>query len=540
MARPDAEVAVGLARHVPAPASLACSGAGVWHGWCSWRSRLGQVEISSRGSVSKMQLPDCCARKPCPPSIADRPKTCQPESKAHLDAINALFYQASSVYFLTANCYETAEEEPKELLPILNFLTDMGDLLCYTRHMDCQYGSTPEHLDLLRYLIVELEVQCLQMEFCQDVLKEGHFHEDMAFGQGRLFGEALDRMAATAAKLLWKNQRRATAPSLATVLYHASTWTLGAGSVTDFDPCGPGLRPRRVHLLNGEIADHSSSHAIFLSTSRVLEVFNSPGRDFGRAPMVVNLGAGSHDPANCLLEFSGDFRAILFEINPERVEELRRRFGRRPEVTLFTELVDPASFAEVLLQFVPDPPSQRFPALLKIDVDNGDCDYLAVWLKAGYLPLVINMEVVHSYLPPEIALSIPFDPAKSNGNISQQYSYAEDMMLVGCSLGAMLEILRSQYSLLSWSHFKAINVEFILTSWSQEQRIEVVPTEEIPAFWRRVVSYREVFHADNYHGLELDPRLMVSDSLSVEEKLEILEDAQHAARQQGDPDGVGV
>ena len=36
----------------------------------------------------------------------------------------------------------------------------------------------------------------------------------------------------------------------------------------------------------------------------------------------------------------------------------------------------------------------------------------------------------------------------------------------------------------------------------------------------RKVSYREVFHADNYHGLELDPRLMVSDSLSVEETLD--------------------
>ena len=39
-----------------------------------------------------------------------------------------------------------------------------------------------------------------------------------------------------------------------------------------------------------------------------------------------------------------------------------------------------------------------------------------------YLPLVIHMEIVHSYLPPEIGLSIPFDEAKSPGNISQQYS----------------------------------------------------------------------------------------------------------------------
>ena len=51
----------------------------------------------------------------------------------------------------------------------------------------------------------------------------------------------------------------------------------------------------------------------------------------------------------------------------------------------------------------------RFPGLLEIDVDNGDCEYLADWVATGYRPLVIEMEVVHSYLPPELALSFPFN-----------------------------------------------------------------------------------------------------------------------------------
>ena len=51
----------------------------------------------------------------------------------------------------------------------------------------------------------------------------------------------------------------------------------------------------------------------------------------------------------------------------------------------------------------------RFPGLLKLDVDNGDCEYLADWVATGYRPLVIEMEVVHSYLPPELALSFPFN-----------------------------------------------------------------------------------------------------------------------------------
>ena len=33
------------------------------------------------------------------------------------------------------------------------------------------------------------------------------------------------------------------------------------------------------------------------------------------------------------------------------------------------------------------------------------------------------------------------------------------------------------------------------------------------------VSYREVFHPDHYHGLELDPRQMVDEGLSIEENL---------------------
>lgn len=440
--------------------------------------------------------------------------------------VRALSDHVSAVYFMTADCYETAEEEPQELLPILNFLIDLGDMTCYARQVNCYYGGTAEHHDLVMALVDHLEMQCLEMgHLCQDILRKDHFYEHLALGQGDLFGEVLDRLAAYVAKLFWKQQGRAKAPTLATVLSHASTWTLGGEFVSDFDACGPGLRPRRAHRLDGEISDFSSRHAMFLTQSRILEVFLAE-RDFGPGlPLIVNLGAGQHDPANCLLERSGAFRAILFEIDPKMVEDLRLRFGRREEVVLVAELVSPGRFVEQLLQFASEPLHARFPALLKIDVDNGDCDYLAVWLEAGYLPLVIHMEIVHSYLPPEIGLSIPFDEAKSPGNISQQYSESS-MMSVGCSLGAVLHLLRSQYSLLTWSYFKPVHVEFVLTAWAQEQRIEVVPTEQIPSFWSQVVSYREVFHPDHYHGLELDPRQMVDEGLSIEEKKAILLGAQ--------------
>ncbi|CAE7601257.1 RPT1A [Symbiodinium sp. CCMP2592] len=476
---------------------------------CEFNLRLAHMSAHRTLHMNCALKMDGLVRKPCPPSMAERPAYCPESSRARLDMVRALADHVSAVYFMTADCYETAEEEPLELLPILNFLIDLGDMTCYARQVNCYYGGTAEHHDLVMALVDHLEMQCLEMgSLCQDVLQKDHFYEHLALGQGDLFGEVLDRLAAYVAKLFWKQQGRAKAPTLATVLSHAATWTLGGEFVSDFDACGPGLHPRRAHRLDGEISDFSSSHAVFLTQSRILEVFLTD-RDFGPGlPMIVNLGAGQHDPANCLLERSGSFGAVLFEIDPKMVEDLRLRFGRRQEVVLVSELVSPGRFVEQLLQVAPEPLHARFPALLKIDVDNGDCDYLAVWLEAGYLPLVIHMEIVHSYLPPEIGLSIPFDEAKSPGNISQQYSESS-MMSVGCSLGAALHLLRSQYSLLTWSYFKPVHVEFVLTAWAQEQRIEVVPTEQIPSFWRQVVSYREVFHPDHYHGLELDPRQMV-------------------------------
>ena len=134
-------------------------------------------------------------RKPCPPSMADRPRDCPESNKVRLDMGRALFDHVSAVYYMTADCYETAKEEPEELLPVLNFLVDLGDLACYTRcggglrymplplftqsrrpasflfvscrmdlrpgtprrQVNCYYGGTIEHHDLVRALVDNLE-----------------------------------------------------------------------------------------------------------------------------------------------------------------------------------------------------------------------------------------------------------------------------------------------------------------------------------------------------------------------------------------------
>ena len=117
-----------------------------------------------------------------------------------------------------------------------------------------------------------------------------------------------------------------------------------------------------------------------------------------------------------------------------------------------------------------------------------------------------------------------------------------------------LILVRRDYSLLSWSNLKPVDAEFILTSWAQEEGIEVIeivfgsdshvrqvvcyinkdikpywtaqffqaanllrfeifhhmiclfPKDLVPSFWRQSVSYREVWAAEHYESLDLDPR----------------------------------
>ena len=49
-----------------------------------------------------------------------------------------------------------------------------------------------------------------------------------------------------------------------------------------------------------------------------------------------------------------------------------------------------------------------------------------------------------------------------------------------------LPLCRGEYSLLSWSYFKPVHVELVLTSWARQHGIEVVRADQISGFWRRV------------------------------------------------------
>ncbi|CAK9010143.1 unnamed protein product [Durusdinium trenchii] len=76
----------------------------------------------------------------------------------------------------------------------------------------------------------------------------------------------------------------------------------------------------------------------------------------------------------------------------------------------------------------------------------------------------------------------------------------------GCSLGAALLRLRNEYSLLSWSHWKPVDVEFVLSSWAADHDIEAIPQDGLSGFWRSSVSQRELWSTEHYDGLGLDVR----------------------------------
>ena len=51
-------------------------------------------------------------------------------------------------------------------------------------------------------------------------------------------------------------------------------------------------------------------------------------------------------------------------------------------------------------------PGARFPALLKIDVDNGDCEYLAEFLHASYVHRDVNIGACLDQLPQAVEVAL--------------------------------------------------------------------------------------------------------------------------------------
>eukprot|EP00434_Breviolum_minutum_P005167 symbB.v1.2.004556.t1/scaffold245.1/size253980/13 len=279
--------------------------------------------------------------------------------------------------------------------------------------------------------------------------------------------------------------------------------------------------PARILGLNGRLQTLSAKERPFFTRHRILEVISKDADTLQN--YVVNLGAaelrGCLDSASCLIR--AGWPGIMLECNYNFSQKLRETYTHRKDVQILNQCLSPDTWVNAVISAVWNAervlPSMSlpFPAFLKIDVDNGDCDFLESWLSSGYRPLFVEMELIHSFVPPEIEVSFSY---KHVGQEDLSQVRADSCMFKGCSLGKVISTLGPDYSLLSWSYDKELNAQFVLDTWAREHDVLVVPHSEFSSFWRRAVSFREVWDDHNWHGIDLPLEFLLSNEHSIEAK----------------------
>lgn len=291
--------------------------------------------------------------------------------------------------------------------------------------------------------------------------------------------------------------------------------------------------PRRILTIAMNLRELSPFEAQLSTAGRVRDALSMAGLPPGVRPFVINLGAGDDegeaiDGANCLVEQG--FGGWLCEVDADRAGVLRDRLAGREDIQLIEYAVEPKIFPYSVLSTLRDVHDLSldipFPALLKVDVDNGDCVYLKSWLDTGFLPLTVQIEIVHSFLPPHFGLSFPFSTTWL-GTVQQQYDHAQTLWTRGCSLGAVLPLLRDDYVLVAWGHKKPVDAEFALGWWARSLDLPFVELSDVAAFWYDVVSYRERLNPVLWHGPSLDIRSLGNASMPLAEQHEEVTSAYH-------------
>ena len=175
-------------------------------------------------------------------------------------------------------------------------------------------------------------------------------------------------------------------------------------------------------------------------------------RDAGAATSkwVVNLGAGDgscdrnkEDMANCLI--AEGFGGVQVEAQPSLERALRKSLASRQDVVVLGRLA-PNQALEMVRKERPAGLAGS-PDLLKVDVDNGDCDFLEELLPLQ--PALIHVEVMLMTVPPPFVLRVRFNPAVqcTAADCEQPQSWRDNLRRRGCSLAAVEETLGSSYVL---------------------------------------------------------------------------------------------
>eukprot|EP00928_Gymnodinium_smaydae_P028674 TRINITY_DN21815_c0_g1_i1.p1 TRINITY_DN21815_c0_g1~~TRINITY_DN21815_c0_g1_i1.p1 ORF type:complete len:559 (+),score=101.42 TRINITY_DN21815_c0_g1_i1:161-1678(+) len=263
-----------------------------------------------------------------------------------------------------------------------------------------------------------------------------------------------------------------------------------------------------------------------LRVSRVLQALAR-----ARVPVprvVVNVGAGQtldpsvavcdhqkwNDPAHCLV--LRGWAGVASEGDPAQLGALREYFSARRNVTLLGALEPPDALAAVRRGLTAALNTDVFEVgLLKIDVDNGDCDFLEALLPLK--PVLIHIEALLAVLPPPLAVRQRFSrrpPAEASWTRRRQR---------GCSLQAIADAAPG---------YRVFQLQQpYMDVWlAREDAADALETSRLPLeqHWRlsyychaaRSAEFPAPLH--ELQGPELDPRQLADPSVPLSEKYDLV------------------
>ncbi|CAE7604601.1 casA [Symbiodinium natans] len=240
------------------------------------------------------------------------------------------------------------------------------------------------------------------------------------------------------------------------------------------------------------------------------------------------------DPANCLLH--AGFQGILFEGDPEKAALLRQVFAGREGIWVIGNATNPFKVLQQVAAYRDSLDLQVQPELLKVDVDNCDCCFVAALLERGLRPRHIHVEVSSLVPPPIFFRPVAFDPSiqgDSSLEIGPESGFRGHM--VHCSLSAFAEQLEPfDYKLVDLylhdAHFARQDVvqgdagEGIRTSpdlWHEIGDLEMAWNAGFYCHPLRPTQFIEVQYKKTFL---YDYRQWSDKSLSIEERLRLLRD----------------
>lgn len=478
-----------------------------WAAWalvCQWGSL--NVVVLASDSPDSPDSPRISRGVWCPPLPSTRPANCSRQSSqvGQGTAVRSLYDEVAETMAPLSDLLELGEVEDHMLnayLGLTEFLQNMQHLICFMDFKDNCYENS-EYMEVVQYFCHHLDNICHDLGLCKP---EMNICGSLLLDAGVDLGRVIQQIRASVLEQVQMND----------VPLSASKF------IDRKNECLP-RSPVRILGLNGSLQILSQEERPLFTRHRILETMSSSNLS-GLQSYVVNLGAsemaGCLDSASCLIQRG--WSGIMLECNYQHSQNLRETYAHRKDVQIINQCLAPESWVSAAISAVWNfervlpPTSSPFPMFLKIDVDNGDCDFLKAWLSAGYRPLFVEMELIHAFVPPEIQVNFPYiDVGQADFNKAR----ASDVMSKGCSLGQVLSILGDGYSLLSWSYDKDINAQFVLDTWAKEHKIFVVPHSEISSFWHRAVSFREVWDDHNWHGMDLPLNFLLSDSSLAEKQ----------------------